>query len=187
MQQNKKLSLSPNNIEQKVLPQSQKGLEGSQSLWMAAWLRDFLKQTLHQSHPAGDRKRPSTYLVRLRFHDPLVHSPWRSASVLGTDAPTPPRLETRPHPGLSPTPVTTWDLPSAPAIPVRESFPRHVDKKSRHLKGERGLEFSRRKKGQTFFSLHSLRLYNNNVSCLRTVSGLNLLANPVILKCKLWE
>ena len=30
-------------------------------------------------------------------------------------------------------------------------------------------------------------LYNNNVSCLRTASGLNLLANPVILKCKLWE
>ena len=33
----------------------------------------------------------------------------------------------------------------------------------------------------------------NNVSCLRTVSGLrtvfglNLLANSVILKCKLWE
>ena len=38
-----------------------------------------------------------------------------------------------------------------------------------------------------FPPLHSLGLYNNNVSCLRTVSGLNLLANPVILKCKLWE
>ena len=35
--------------------------------------------------------------------------------------------------------------------------------------------------------LHSLGLYNNNVSCLRTVFGLNLLANSVILKCKLWE
>ena len=34
---------------------------------------------------------------------------------------------------------------------------------------------------------HSLGLYNSKVSCLRTVSGLNLLANPVILKCKLWE
>jgi len=33
--------------------------------------------------------------------------------------------------------------------------------------------------------LHSLGLYNNNVSCLRTVSGKNLLANPVILKRKL--
>ena len=28
---------------------------------------------------------------------------------------------------------------------------------------------------------------NNNVSCLKTVSGKNLLANPVILRCKLWE
>ena len=72
---------------------------------------------------------------------------------------------------------------------MRESLPRQVDKKSWGPQGERGLEFSRRKKGQTFFpSLHSLGLglYNNNVSCLRTVSGLNL-ANPVILKCKLWE
>ena len=70
---------------------------------------------------------------------------------------------------------------------MRESFPRQVDKKSRRPQGERGLEFSRRKKGQAVFPLHSLRLYNNNVSCLRTVSGLNLLVNPVILKCKLWE
>ena len=38
------------------------------------------------------------------------------------------------------------------------------------------MEFSRRKKGQTFFlSPHSLGLYNNNVSCLRTIFGLNLL------------
>ena len=60
--------------------------------------------------------------------------------------------------------------------PVRESFPRQVDRESRGPQGERGLEFSRRKKGQTFFlSLHSLGLYNNNVSCLRTVFGLNLL------------
>ena len=71
---------------------------------------------------------------------------------------------------------------------MRESFPRQVDKKSRGPQGEKGLEFSRRKEGQTFFpSLHSLGLYNNNVFCLRTVSGLNLLANSVILKCKLWE
>ena len=71
---------------------------------------------------------------------------------------------------------------------MTESFPRQVDKKSGGPQGERGLEFSRRKKGQTFFPpLHSLGLRNNNVSCLRTVSGLNLLANPVILKCKLWE
>ena len=77
---------------------------------------------------------------------------------------------------------------------MRESFPRQVDKESRCPQGERGLEFSRRKKGQTFFpSLHSLGLYNNNVSCLRTVSGLrtasglDFLANSVILKCTVWE
>ena len=29
-------------------------------------------------------------------------------------------------------------------------------------------------------------LYNNHASFLRTVSGKNLLANPVILKCQLW-
>ena len=37
---------------------------------------------------------------------------------------------------------------------VRESFPRQVDKKSRGPQGERGLEFSRRKKAQTFFLLY---------------------------------
>ena len=79
-------------------------------------------------------------------------------------------------------------------LKMRESFPRQVDKESKGPQGERGLKFSRRKKEQTFFpSLHSLGLYNNNVSCLRTVSGLrivsglNLLANSVVLKCKLWE
>ena len=70
---------------------------------------------------------------------------------------------------------------------MRESIARQVNKKSRGPQGERGLEFSRRKKGQTFFPSTFLGLYNNNVSCLRTVSGKNLLANPVILKCKLWE
>ena len=66
---------------------------------------------------------------------------------------------------------------------MRESFPRQVDKKARGPQGERGLEFSRRKEEQTFFSLlHSLGLHNNNVSCLRTVSGKNLPANPVILR-----
>ena len=38
-----------------------------------------------------------------------------------------------------------------------------------------------------FPPLHSLGLYNNNVSCLRTIFGKNHLANPIILKCKLWE
>ena len=71
---------------------------------------------------------------------------------------------------------------------VRESVPRQVDRESRGPQGERGLEFSRRKEGQTFFSpLHSIGLYNNHVSCLRIVSGKNLLANPVIFRCKLWE
>ena len=36
---------------------------------------------------------------------------------------------------------------------LRESFPRQVDRKSWGPQGERGLEFSRRKKGQTFHSL----------------------------------
>ena len=57
----------------------------------------------------------------------------------------------------------------------RESIPRQVDKKSGGPQGESSLEFSRRRKGQTFFlSLHFLGLYNKNVSCLRTVSGKNL-------------
>ena len=38
-------------------------------------------------------------------------------------------------------------------LPLRVSFPRQVDKKSRGPQGERGLEFSRRKKGQPFFFL----------------------------------
>ena len=37
-------------------------------------------------------------------------------------------------------------------VVMRESFPRQVDRESRGPQGERGLEFSRRKKGQTFFS-----------------------------------
>ena len=39
---------------------------------------------------------------------------------------------------------------------LRESFPRQVDRESRGPQGERGLEFSRRKKGQTFFSFSTL-------------------------------
>ena len=34
---------------------------------------------------------------------------------------------------------------------LRESIPRHVGKKPRGPQGERGLEFSRRRKEQTFF------------------------------------
>ena len=40
---------------------------------------------------------------------------------------------------------------------MRESFPRQVDK-CRGPQGERGLESSRRKKGQTFFSSTFLRI-----------------------------
>ena len=40
-----------------------------------------------------------------------------------------------------------WEI----GMDMRESFPRQIDKKSRGPQGERGLEFSRRKKGQTFF------------------------------------
>ena len=38
---------------------------------------------------------------------------------------------------------------------LRESIPRQVDKKSGCPQGERGLEFSRRRKGQTFFFFFS--------------------------------
>ena len=41
---------------------------------------------------------------------------------------------------------------------MKESFPRQVDKKSRGPQGERGLEFSRKKKGQTFFPSTFLRI-----------------------------
>ena len=43
------------------------------------------------------------------------------------------------------------EISSECSLEVRESFPRQVDKKSRGSQGERGLEFPRRKKGQTFF------------------------------------
>ena len=47
-----------------------------------------------------------------------------------------------------------------PDVLVRESVPRQIDRESRGPQGEKGLEFSRRKKGQTFFlSPHSLGLY----------------------------
>ena len=41
---------------------------------------------------------------------------------------------------------------------MRESIPRQIDKKSRGPQGERGLEFSRRKKGQTFLPATFLRI-----------------------------
>ena len=69
-------------------------------------------------------------------------------------------------------------------VGMRESFLRQVDKKSRGPQGERVLEFSRKKKGQTFFSpLHSLRLYNIEDTFLLPEK---LLTNLVILKCISW-
>ena len=48
---------------------------------------------------------------------------------------------------------------------LRESVPRQVDKESRGPQGERGLEFSRRKKGQTFFlSPHSCNSWGRKES-----------------------
>ena len=71
---------------------------------------------------------------------------------------------------------------------MRESIPRQVDKKSRGPQGERGSGILKEEERANFFvPLYSLELCNNNVSCLSTVSGRNLLANPVILRCKLWE
>ena len=99
---------------------------------------------------------------------------------------------------------------------LRGSIPRQVDKKSGGPQGERGLEFSRRRKGQTFFFLYipqsqlhktflslSLELMITQQTQFKLCTkdyiimmypalgqyllSENLLANPVILKCKLWE
>ena len=55
-------------------------------------------------------------------------------------------------------PANAGNARDAGLIPVlgrRESFPRQGDKKSRGPQVERGLEYSRRKKGQTFYFLSS--------------------------------
>ena len=41
---------------------------------------------------------------------------------------------------------------------LRETIPRQIDEKSRGPQGERGLEFSRRRTGQTFFPSTFLRI-----------------------------
>ena len=70
----------------------------------------------------------------------------------------------------------------SPPYSLRESVPRQVDRESRGPQGERGLEFSRRKKGQTFFlSPHSLGLYNNNISLDSTFCYLKMLIMGVDL------
>ena len=76
---------------------------------------------------------------------------------------------------------------------MRQSFPRQIDKKTKGAQEREVWNSQGGRKDKLFFSpllslVKSLQgLYNNNVSCLRTVSGLNLLANLVIIKCKLWE
>ena len=45
----------------------------------------------------------------------------------------------------------SWSSQAEEVLEVRESVPRQVDKKPRGSWGERGLEFSRRRKGQTSF------------------------------------
>ena len=45
----------------------------------------------------------------------------------------------------------SWSSQAEEVLKVRESIPRQVDKKSEGSRGERGLEFSKRKKGQTSF------------------------------------
>jgi hypothetical protein len=52
--------------------------------------------------------------------------------------------------------------------------------KSLGVPKERGVWNSQGGRKDKLSPLHSLGFYNNNVSCLRTVSGLSLLANPVI-------
>ena len=51
-------------------------------------------------------------------------------------------------------PANAGDIRDAGSIPMKESISRQIDKKSRGPQGEWGLEFSRRKKGQTFFPLY---------------------------------
>ena len=82
--------------------------------------------------------------------------------------------------------MMTFSVLLEPSMRLRESFPKQVDK-NLGVSKERGVWNSQggRKDNFFFVPLHSLGLYNNNVSCLRTVSGKNLLANPIILKCKL--
>ena len=77
---------------------------------------------------------------------------------------------------------------TSPVQRMRGSFPRQVDKKSRGPQGERsGILKEEERTNFLLFSFTVFRIIENNVSCLRTVCGLNLLANSVILKCKLWE
>ena len=68
---------------------------------------------------------------------------------------------------------------------MRESVPRQVDRESRGPQGERGLEFSKRKKGQ---SLDSTFCYLKMlIMGVRSLQGCILPEDSVTLRCKLWE
>ena len=65
---------------------------------------------------------------------------------------------------------------------MRESFPRQVDKKSRGSQGERGLEFSRRRKRQTFFLLR--RTVQKDLHDPDNHNGVITYLEPDILECE---
>ena len=65
---------------------------------------------------------------------------------------------------------------------MRESFPRQVDKKSRGSQGERGLEFSRRRKRQTFFLLR--RTVQKDLHDPDNHDGVITHLEPDILECE---
>ena len=65
---------------------------------------------------------------------------------------------------------------------MRESFPRQVDKKSKGPQGERGLEFSRRRKRQTFFLLR--RTVQKDLHDQDNHNGVITHLDPDILECE---
>ena len=93
----------------------------------------------------------------------------------------------------------SYGMKMMPLFPRQHNSPKRKGGNKSHFLGrlirslgvpkERGVWNSQGGRTDKLFcpSLHCLGLYNNNVSCLRTVSGLNLVANPVILICKLWD
>ena len=106
-----------------------------------------------------------------------------------------------------------WSWRQTLSVVLRESIPRQIDKKLRvpqeekgfwgFWSGDWGLEFSRRRKGETFFfPLHSLVSVNYTTQfklCTRDYTTTmywaggqfllpeNLLTNSDILECILWE
>ena len=85
---------------------------------------------------------------------------------------------------------SSYGTKTMPLFPRQHNSPKRKGGNKSHFLGrlirslgvpkERGVWNSQGgRKDKLFPSLHSLGLYNNNVFCLRTVSGLNLLANSV--------